>query len=889
MYDIIEKSPQFANIESMSSGLLLIKDNNTFQFNNVWFSNSLKSIVVENPNFKCYGEGAVLADYLIRKFDFLSLPWEKACRNLLAILQDISKRVDSVGSIDNYGGDLLVFTNSGELKQTTIGKSDGINGIDCACDTENDLFISFSTSKIFSEPEIKEKLKKSSITGIESIQANDQTYSVKYQINGGEIVSIRPDAAAFSLIISLRAISDGELTITLPRTFIDSQTDHADDVFFVLHDGIEVKFYETPTKIDRTLTVPFKKDCNEIEIIGTVFFKKSFETIPLEESKKEFDVKKMHDLAVERKSPIMVQTDKSVYSYGSGMIVTIVNPYFISDEPLILEILNEDEKIVYKNTIPVSKDAKAIYQDIIYIEGQDWSKPGSRYTVKARYSDKNAKLEIATSNFGVVIELDQKIYSWRDKVYITVFAPDLVRDPTSVEEIGHTEDSTITISTSQSQLNKYKLVETGKDTGIFIGEIQFSGFPNYNMFLDRLDIPVLGEKTGIGPNDGKIPCLNKDALTVSLITPTKTISASALIQWNIGEIFWMESSLSTSGEGEVRVVDPDMNLDSEKIEQFEIRVWSDTDTSGIKLSIIETEINTGIFKGIVKFTTENLSQSPILRVSEGDTITAEYVDKTLPEPYSLNEDLIITATTKIGIFLPPLERIKISNPKITDQFGNLLNNITLEQNIMISADLTNAQENSQKFAFLVEIADASGTQVSFDWIESKLTKDQTFGLGLPWTPDTSGKYVATIFVWESLDNPTALSPLTQLDIIVNGIIPEQKNPIFLTKNEEIQQRFPLKPIVSVPSGSSVPGCEKHHKCFIPHKMIIRVNQTVVWNNDDRAAHTITSGTPDGGSDGNFDSSLIMTKNSFAHKFTKKGIYPYFCIVHPWQEGIVVVE
>lgn len=72
-------------------------------------------------------------------------------------------------------------------------------------------------------------------------------------------------------------------------------------------------------------------------------------------------------------------------------------------------------------------------------------------------------------------------------------------------------------------------------------------------------------------------------------------------------------------------------------------------------------------------------------------------------------------------------------------------------------------------------------------------------------------------------------------------------------------------------------------------MIIRVNQTVVWNNDDTASHTITSGTPDGGPNGIFDSSLIMSGNSFAFKFAKKGVYPYFCMVHPWQEGIVVVE
>lgn len=894
LYEIIEKPPQFGSVESMSSGLLLIKDDPFFQFNNVWFTNSQKSIVEENPNFKCYGDGSVLADYLIRKFDFLSFPLEKACRCLLAILQDISKRVDSVGSIDNYGVDLLVFTNSGELKQATIDNSNGINGIHCSCDTKDDLSFSFSYSKISSKPEKKETIKKISIKGTQPIQANDNNYSTQYQINGGEIHSVKTDENANSLIISLKAINDGELTITIPRTLIDSKTDGHDDEFFVLCDGVEVKFHETPTIIDRTLTVSFKKYCEEIKIIGTMLYGKHIETESLEKFKDEFDTKKMHELAVERKSPIVVQTDKSIYTYGSDMIVTIINPYFISGEPIILEIKNDDEKIVYKNSIPVSENAKSIYQEVIAIEGKDWSIPGSKYKIKATYSEITAELEIATSDFGVVIELDQKVYSWRDKVFITIVAPDLVRDPESVEEIGQTNDSTITISTSQNQLNNYKLVETGKDTGIFTGEIQLSGFLNDDIIKNKLDVPTSGETSGSGPTDGKIACTNKDGITVNLITPSRTVSASALIRWNIGEISWLEAALPASGEGEIRVVDPDMNLESEKIDEFEIRVWSDTDPAGIKITVVETGNNTGIFKGIVKFTTEELSKTPVLRISEGDTVTAEYQDKTLPEPYSSSSELTITATSMIGTLSPPLERIQLSNPRILDQFGNSLSKIESEQNIMISADLTNSQDNSQKFAFMVEVTNESGEQDLFTWMADELIQNQTISPALAWKPTISGKYTVTIFVWESVDNPTALSPPTTLDVIVNGKNSEQKDissdmQTTDVTDKEIQQRFPLKSIVSIPTGTAVPGCEKHHKCFIPHEMIIRVNQTVVWNNDDSIAHTITSGTPDDGPDGNFDTGLMMAENSFAHKFTKKGIYPYFCMVHPWQEGVVVVE
>jgi len=37
---------------------------------------------------------------------------------------------------------------------------------------------------------------------------------------------------------------------------------------------------------------------------------------------------------------------------------------------------------------------------------------------------------------------------------------------------------------------------------------------------------------------------------------------------------------------------------------------------------------------------------------------------------------------------------------------------------------------------------------------------------LSWTPGDSGSYTATVFVWESVDNPTALSPTTSVSIDV---------------------------------------------------------------------------------------------------------------------------
>ena len=94
-------------------------------------------------------------------------------------------------------------------------------------------------------------------------------------------------------------------------------------------------------------------------------------------------------------------------------------------------------------------------------------------------------------------------------------------------------------------------------------------------------------------------------------------------------------------------------------------------------------------------------------------------------------------------------------------------------------------------------------------------------------------------------------------------------------------------MVSLPAGSGVSGCEKTNECYIPFKVTVHPKDKVVWSNDDTAAHTVTSGMP-GTPDGIFDSSIFMAGTTFSHTFDTLGEYPYFCIVHPWMQGSVLV-
>ena len=89
-------------------------------------------------------------------------------------------------------------------------------------------------------------------------------------------------------------------------------------------------------------------------------------------------------------------------------------------------------------------------------------------------------------------------------------------------------------------------------------------------------------------------------------------------------------------------------------------------------------------------------------------------------------------------------------------------------------------------------------------------------------------------------------------------------------------------------GSQTPGCEPD--CFIPSTVTIEVGETVTWDNTGgEAAHTASAGNVDDGPSGVWDSSLIMVGQSYSYTADTAGTFDYYCMVHPWMEGTVIVE
>jgi plastocyanin len=98
----------------------------------------------------------------------------------------------------------------------------------------------------------------------------------------------------------------------------------------------------------------------------------------------------------------------------------------------------------------------------------------------------------------------------------------------------------------------------------------------------------------------------------------------------------------------------------------------------------------------------------------------------------------------------------------------------------------------------------------------------------------------------------------------------------------------IKGDVIMPTKVSRPGCEETDRCYIPSLIVIEKGKQVTWVNEDSAFHSITSGFYDTPTD-LFDSGHLDPFESYTLTFDETGTYDYFCTLHPWMKGQVVVE
>jgi len=197
-----------------------------------------------------------------------------------------------------------------------------------------------------------------------------------------------------------------------------------------------------------------------------------------------------------------------------------------------------------------------------------------------------------------------------------------------------------------------------------------------------------------------------------------------------------------------------------------------------------------------------------------------------------------------------------------------------------SISSSSAKIDEDALAVSLDISCIEDTKISFllsrTLIDSKLglNDDDSFfvlidGEDATFHEETDKKQRTITFELSKGDHP--------IDIIGNQLLGISIGVVTMPENK-----------VKILVGSAFPGTEKQLE---PETLRIKQGETVTWENNDSAAHTVTSGDPaDSDSVGAFfDSGLFLAGSTYKISLNNKGTFEYFCIVHPWKKGRIIVE
>ena len=111
--------------------------------------------------------------------------------------------------------------------------------------------------------------------------------------------------------------------------------------------------------------------------------------------------------------------------------------------------------------------------------------------------------------------------------------------------------------------------------------------------------------------------------------------------------------------------------------------------------------------------------------------------------------LVFTVLINPAFAITQLDRVDITNPRLENAGGTKIpEQVNVNQQVQISADIKNNQDKSQDFYYLVQVKTQNDVVVSFQWIKGELDPGQIFKTALSWTPKASNEYTAEIFVWD---------------------------------------------------------------------------------------------------------------------------------------------
>ncbi|HEY5736363.1 MAG TPA: hypothetical protein VIS47_07380 [Nitrosopumilus sp.] len=352
---------------------------------------------------------------------------------------------------------------------------------------------------------------------------------------------------------------------------------------------------------------------------------------------------------------------------------------------------------------------------------------------------------------------DKAIYSWTDKVKMTIIAPSWNSDRHLIDTIGDTDDHPIKITTSEHSLEPYRFVETDVNSGVFTAEVILSGFEHDADGDGTID--TTPRTTGNGPTNGFLQVDRDSAITISFeFADGVVLVESVPVRWNLGTISFVDELFYLEKSAVVRVIDADMNLNPEALDNLPIKLFSDSDVAGINVNAVETSESSGAFVATVSLSQNSPSSGNRLYSLPGDTIFAKYDDHTLPKPYTKSDNLEIKTFGTVDSSISPIDRIENLPIAFSNSLGNPLESFSRDTTMQIVGTIKNDQEFKQKFVYLFQVKNDHNYVESISWVQGEISPKQILDVSQSWVPKESGRYHIETFVWNSIADRTALSP-----------------------------------------------------------------------------------------------------------------------------------
>lgn len=496
--------------------------------------------------------------------------------------------------------------------------------------------------------------------------------------------------------------------------------------------------------------------------------------------------------------PPVIETDKSLYLMDADMLITVIDPAastggkkegYVGDRKNSRLVIESPHGRLDGYRLKETEPSSGTYQGVVacmgvradgsprgvVLDGKRVGKtrgkgsedgviacgPGQLIQIRYESASGTDSTEVLVGGFETAIEVDRDEYTCLSNVKICLISSDFgVGESDQPAAIGDDRrECWLSISTSEGMLDGYRLVESKPESGDFRGTISLTGLATMKNKKNSSGL-VCGKTGGAGPADGTLACRPDDTLKVSFTTGfAKPVHCEAPVHWHIGKIRFSKASYLPGEEITVRVEDLDMSLGRDRPDRLSVRAWSDSDRRGIQVPAVETGLDSGVFEG--RFRTgggPSIPSQTLLNAGNGDTVSAEYVDETLPSPYGGDNSIVVSTSAVVTTsrkLQSPLERLVVDDILVQGkQPGDGM--LTIGEKAQVTIRVKNPGREIS-FAVLLQIADQNGVTAALLHQQLTARLNGYVAHTFSWIPIWQGTHNITVFLWKGADHPVAYS------------------------------------------------------------------------------------------------------------------------------------